>query len=132
MEEEKMDNSRPEGERRKFVRVPFEAMIKCESPEAAPDRESQLDPASAQNLSAGGLLIESGDLFEIGRTLNLKFNVPSREGYSVVEILARVIWSEKSDETGRYRYGLEFSNIDEKFGEAIADFIEFSSDIDEE
>jgi len=66
-------------ERRKYVRISTNNIIKCERHEVPPPENQEKQETLMKNISAGGILFESREKFDIWEVLKLEINLPGWE-----------------------------------------------------
>ena len=123
--------------RRKFVRVPFDAMIECKvvdrlAAEGPKSSSSGFTGVKSQNISASGLLIKSKKKFAPNSLLELQFTIPNVGGYDEVKVIGKVVRVLKNGNDGFYDNGIIFYKIQKKDEKAIAKFVAFLADTDQE
>lgn len=128
----KSDNHKYAGpERRYFVRIPFEAVIRYKvSKESKKGNSPALRDAKSKNISTSGILFKSRERFPLGTLLEMEFTVPTEEGYSEVQIVGKIM---RVSEVGEfYDNGVAFYKIKRKDENAISNLVDFLEEADEE
>ena len=126
-----MDNKG--SERRKYLRVDSENVLKCER--YAIPRSAEQSTGRTRNISAGGILFISDTAYEKGEVLRLELVLGNWEKYKaefykpdnvtgskplvVIGAVAHV----RNAEQGRYEIGINFSGMDEGHRWALEKYI---------
>ena len=79
------------------------------------------------NASECGTTIYLRKKFKVGHLINLRLFFPSSSGLNTIEIVSKIIWTEKL-ETGEYRCGIKFVNISEADMSKWSSFLKNLSD----
>jgi len=121
-------------ERRKYVRITYESVVECEK-FSIPRNHESVREFNIKNISAGGVLFESFEKYEIGDILKIKISAQGWEKYlsefykperlSVSEpivALGKVVRIEDLG-NGNFDIGVEFIGIDEMHRKAFDKFI---------
>jgi len=121
--------------RRKFVRVPFDAMIGCKvvdrlSAEGPKSSSRGFTEVKSRNISASGLLVKSKQKFSPNSLLELQFTIPNVGGYDEVKVIGKVVRVLKNGNDDFYENGIVFFKIQKKDEKAIAKFVAFLADTD--
>jgi len=114
-------------ERRRFFRIPFQAVLQCKPHRKSDKSKTKMTEASealTKNISQSGILINSIKKLNIGQYLDLKITIPSMEGYSSVNIAGKVVWVRRLNSKS-YDCGIEFTLIKATDADVIGDFIQF-------
>ncbi len=112
-------------DRRKYIRIPYEAVIRYK---ACPNKEPKKRPfsdASSKNISGGGILMATKERFPQGTILEVELDIPSLDGYSTVKILGQVVRTAESEKGKKYENGISFYKIDEQDEDMLEQFLEF-------
>ena len=79
-------------------------------------------PGTVINISRSGLLIETNEPFAVGTKLSLDFSLPgNNKKIKVKAMIVRLTKARRPDFTG---FGINFSDLEEKYRNAIESFIE--------
>ena len=116
-----------EKEKRRFLRIPFEAVHECKSLRPSAKSSAKMADAAkvlSKNISQSGILINTTEKTSVGDELEIKITVPSMEGYSTVKIAGKIVWVRKLN-VKSYDCGIEFTRIKPKDVDIIRDFIAF-------
>ena len=112
-------------DRRKYIRIPYEAVIRYK---ARPHKDPKKKPfcaASSKNISSGGILMTTKEHFPSGTILEVELDIPSLDGYSTVNILGQVVRTMEVQKGKRYENGISIHKIDEQDEEMLEQFLEF-------
>lgn len=82
----------------------------------------------AANASEGGMIIYLRKRFKVGQRVKMKVFFSSGPSLNTVEILSRVVWTEKL-ETGEYRCGITFIDISQEDMSKLSSFLKDHSDL---
>ena len=120
-------------ERRNFIRVPFEAVIRCKARDVLEkaDKEKKIRgfvDAVSKDISASGLLLKSEEKFTPDTVLELEFSIPNEQGYAEVKILGKVVRAVKLPDGKFYDNGISFYKIKKKDEALISSFVDFLFD----
>jgi c-di-GMP-binding flagellar brake protein YcgR len=80
------------------------------------------------NASEGGLIIYLRKHFKVGQLMKMKVFFSSGPSLNSIEILSRVVWTEKL-ETGEYRCGIKFIDISQEDMSKLSSFLKDHSDL---
>ena len=112
-------------DRRKYIRIPYEAVIRYKAcPNKGPKKKLFLD-ASSKNISSGGILMATKERFPLGTVLEVELDIPSLDGYSTVKILGQVVRTIEVQKDKKYENGISFYKIDEEDEDMLEQFLEF-------
>jgi hypothetical protein len=131
-------------ERRKFVRIPFEAVTRysvrkdkskkecakggCPDPRKA---KRSYASADAKNVSTGGILLATKEHFPLHAILEIEMDVPSMDGYTTVKILGEIVRTTAMKNGELYDNGISFYKIKDEDRETIEELLEFCPASDE-
>ncbi|HRZ87280.1 MAG TPA: PilZ domain-containing protein [bacterium] len=130
-------------ERRRYVRIPYEAVIRYKACKKDSVKKGNCDDdhhpkgkhgyasAGAKNLSTGGVLLATKQLYPLDTILMIEMDVPSMDGYSTVTIWGKIVHTGKLKNGGGYDNGISFYKIKDEDRKAIQDFLEFCPTADE-
>lgn len=134
-----MNISDLEKDRRKYYRVDRSCVLRCERFSAKNFNEKKLQDEAGgvvKNLSVGGILFETNQLYPIGTLLKAELNLVGWEKFKSefykpdisskaqpLVVLAKVSRVELVKNTGIYDIGLSIVSIDEGHREALKKFI---------
>lgn len=123
-------------ERRKYVRVLTNDIIKCERYEVPPPEKREKQEALMKNISAGGILFESREKFDIWDVLKLEINLPGWEkcrpvfqdkgvpyGSKPLVSLASVVRVEFIDKN-LFDIGVYFKNMDDETWLTLLNYVD--------
>jgi len=96
-------------ERRRYVRLPFRAAVRCSS-------KGRNFTSSTLDIAEGGMLIEPSGRLDVGEELDLEFNLPSER--EPLRVRGRVVRKEPPD-----RAGIEFTNVPSREKEMLLTYI---------
>ena len=82
-------------------------------------KETQSFLCSSKNISATGLLIETGEVLSDGDSITCSFFLPGSCQVTADGVIARSV----NAGAGMYQYGIRFTGLDPRFREAIEQFI---------
>jgi len=99
-------------EKRRHVRLPFRATVKCRR---GPYFDRQFTSLSA-SISEGGMALATSGGSEVGEELDLQFEMPGAP--KPIKVRAKVAWKEKPDSIG-----VQFTEIDPAHRETIQEYI---------
>lgn len=121
-------------ERRHFVRIPFEAVIRVNPLQGKKGEKvpSTFRDAKAKNISTSGILFKTHERFSPGTVLELEFTIPTEEGYSEVKILGKVVRVVEVTGGEFFDNGVSFYKIKKKDEKSISNLVDFLQDIEEE
>ncbi len=121
-------------ERRKYIRIDMQSVVKCEEFSIPRDLSTQSD-AVYKNISAGGILFESDKKYGVGDVLRLEISASGWEKYvsefykpdklsisSPIIAVARVVRIEDIG-NGKYDIGISLVGIDEEHRRALDKYI---------
>jgi len=122
-------------ERRKYVRINARHIIKCEIYSIPRSPAENLVSAHSKNLSAGGMLFESGRSFDSGEILRLELDIPGWEKYKAqfykpdqtivsksLLVIGKVAHVAALAD-GRFDVGVDFIGLDDGHRWALAKYI---------
>jgi len=131
-----MNESTPEMERRKYVRLTSQNVVKCEVYRITNGEDAEKQESTSKNISAGGLLFETKKQYDIGEVLKLEINLPGWQkfkpeffkpdqlsGEKPLVALANVVRVESVSD-GTYDVGVCLAGIDEGHQMAINKYID--------
>ena len=111
-------------ERRKYVRVNSDDIVRCEKYSIPRVAESERSKAVARNVSGGGILVESAKKYDIGEVLRLEIELPGWEKYKAefykpdqiavskpFVVIGTVVYCKQKG--SKYEIGVDFSGLDE-------------------
>jgi len=121
-------------EKRKYVRIPNKYTIHVEK-YAIPRSKTDTAEAHSKNLSAGGILFETTQIYNLGDTVRLEIDIPNWNRYNYefykpdklldqnsLVIIGQVIRVEDMGEA-RYEVGVSFHGMDEGHRLALQNYI---------
>lgn len=121
-------------EKRKYVRIPSKYKVRVEK-YAIPRNKTEHTEILTKNLSAGGILFETTQIYNLGDTLRLEIDIPNWNRYNYefykpdklldensLVIIGQVIRLEDIGE-GRYEAGVSFQGMDEGHRLALQNYI---------
>jgi len=124
-----------ESDRRKYVRVDSNYVIRCERYPLSKDDSSRLVPGVTKNLSAGGILFESHAPFKIGDSLRIELRLPGWKDFVAAQakpglevdgdthfVYGTAVRVELVDES-LYDVGVTFSEMDKNVRWALMKYI---------
>ncbi len=103
-------------DRRRHYRGEEEISLMYQSPEG-----KKVEISTTKNISGGGVCFETEIYIPPAATVEVQVNKPINGGLKAilpVRAKARVVWIRQA-ETGKYKLGLEFVNIEERHREEI-------------
>jgi c-di-GMP-binding flagellar brake protein YcgR len=112
-------------DRRKYIRIPYEAVIRYKSCPAKGAKKKAFLDASSKNISSGGILMATKERFPQGTIMEVELDVPSLDGYSTVKILGQIVRTREVEKGKRYENGMSFYKIDEQDSDVLDQFLEF-------
>jgi c-di-GMP-binding flagellar brake protein YcgR len=109
----------PDIERRKYPR--FSAALPIEYGQID---TSKSNPGHTVNISEGGLMVALSEKIGVGEKLRLKISFTIGPRLHSISTTGKVVWwMPKREETGYYRYGLEFEDIPSQDLEKLRSFL---------
>ena len=117
-------------ERRHFVRIPFEAMIRYKVSKLTGGRAGDFQETHTKNISTSGILVKSREHFSAGTILELEFSVPTEEGYAEIQILGKVMRVVEVPGGEYYDNGIAFYKIKRKDEKAISNLVDYLEEED--
>ncbi len=134
-------------ERRKFVRIPYEAVTRykaCKDKHRKECKKGDCDDdnghhkgkhpyahADAKNVSTGGILMATKELFPLHTILEIEMDVPSMDGYTTVKIWGEIVRTSKMKNDDLYDNGISFYKIKDEDRKSIEELLEFCPTSDE-
>lgn len=127
-------------ERRKYVRIPYEAVTRykaCKDKHKKECRKDDCDDnhhhkgkhvyaqADAKNVSSGGILLATKEHFPLHTILEIEMDVPSMDGYATVKIWGEVVRTTKMKNDDLYDNGISFYKIKDEDKKTIEELLEF-------
>lgn len=131
-------------ERRKFVRIPFEAVARykvhkkkktdckhghCSGAVKGKVKHGYQD-ADTKDISTGGILFTTKEHFPLFTILEMEMDIPSEDGYTTVKILGEIVRTSELKNRKMYDNGISFYRINDSDREAIEEFMEFAPTTD--
>lgn len=101
-------------ERRLYLRVNTKLPIRYQR-----KRDVFFALASAEDVSLGGAKLSVDRFLPAGLNLNLELNILSK----IVKATARVAWIQSLPDSGQYRMGIEFFQLDPEEKNYLSDYI---------
>ena len=124
-----------ESDRRKYLRVDSNYIIRCERYPLAKDDSIRLTPGITKNVSTGGILFESRAAFKIGDSLRIELRLPGwkdfvselrKPGLEVESdthyVIGTAVRVELVDES-TYDVGVSFAEMDKNVRWALMKYI---------
>jgi len=111
-------------QRRKYFRVAVDIPVTCRIPGGSIHDPEGVFPGTIQNISAGGVLVETEKEISIGSEILLFFSLD--QDMDLDDIPSRVVRGgiiEKTKKDLLYEYGIEFYNIHGRLRDAIMRFV---------
>ncbi|MCM8800821.1 MAG: PilZ domain-containing protein [Candidatus Omnitrophica bacterium] len=105
-------------ERRRFLRVNFKQPLRYQVLGLG-----VLKNTITEDISLGGIGFINEEFIPTGTVIKLGFNV----FLSYIEVLGKIVWVQLVPYSDRYRFGVEFRNLDLKANKSISDFLELQS-----
>lgn len=96
-------------EQRRFKRVPFQRPVRYKPKDVA-----LFSSHSAQDISQGGLRINSGSFVPVGTVLSLQVKLADES--PILDMYAKVVWVKYVPHLEMYQLGLEFAG-DSSYGQ---------------
>ncbi|MDJ0836414.1 MAG: PilZ domain-containing protein [Acidobacteriota bacterium] len=85
------------------------------------DSDEDFHPFAIENISAGGILIDTDKLYDAGVKVMVEFELPQ---YSDLIHARAVVRHCKPENEGGFKLGLEFETVQELSGEQLLEFLE--------
>ena len=105
-------------DQRRFPRIPqsFDAQYRL------PAVDETWHTMQTVNLSATGMRFRSGELLEIGTSLEVRIKLPNMQRF--FELQGHIMWSQMQA-SGVVEHGMEFVNLGERQQKQIDELVEF-------
>ena len=112
-------------ERRAYQRLPFYFPLAYRKAEGYPDGEISVSPncGYCQNISLGGLRIETVNPLKEDSIVHLKLVLPVEDDYCRVSVDARICWLEFNTLELKYNSGIEFYNMSQVVRKVLWSFL---------
>lgn len=103
--------------RRKYIRLEAYHLGRLrlvEQPEKDPETTAS---ARISNISAGGCCVRTDKFLPVGCTIELQIIFPRLD--HPISVLAKVMWAKQIAKTDRYKFGVQFLNLEDKLRKQI-------------